>query len=263
MRPEERRSPWEREFREVWRKEQWFLRRYAEKRESALERRTGELVPDKLMETLHGAFEKAFVLVFESGAGVIRAVSRPGTRRAAYQTHVAAADAEESRGSLKAFSRAAGRVGLGNTALSGAAGVGLGLFGVTLPDIPLFTAMLLKCVYETAESFGFPCDTEEERDYMLRLVEAALSYGDALREQSRELDVYAQTGRWLTERSREEELRAAARRLSEAVLYGKALQNVPVAGAVGGAGNAVCLSRVQRFAAIKYQKRFLIRRRAE
>lgn len=256
-------DPWERAFREVWRKEQWFLRRYAEKRESALERKTGELVPDKLMETVHGAFEKAFTLVFESGGGVIRAASRQKTRRAAYQTRAAAADAEESRENLNAFSRAAGRVGLGNTALSGAAGVGLGLFGVTLPDIPLFTAILLKSLYETAESFGFPCDTEEEQVYLLRLIEAALSYGEALRERSRELDGYAQTGRWLTERSREEQLHAAARQLSEAMLSGKALQNVPVAGAVGGAGDAVCLRRVQRFAAIKYQKRFLIRRRAE
>ena len=34
-----------------------------------------------------------------------------------------------------------------------------------------------------------------------------------------------------------------------------------VAGAAGGAKDAVCLRRVQQYAAIKYQKRFLIRRR--
>jgi hypothetical protein len=49
--------------------------------------------------------------------------------------------------------------------------------------------------------------------------------------------------------------------MSEAVLQGKALQNIPVIGAAGGAVDAICLSRVQKYAAIKYQKRFLIRRR--
>ena len=44
-------------------------------------------------------------------------------------------------------------------------------------------------------------------------------------------------------------------------MYGKFLQNIPVAGAAGGAKDAVCLRRVQQYASIKYEKRFLIRRR--
>lgn len=258
-----KREPWEREFQEVWRKEQWFLRRYDEKTENALERCAAEVAPEKLLGTLHGAFAKTFQVVFEHGSGLIRRAGRQEARRTAYQARAEAVCAQESRETLKAFSRAAGRSGLGNIVASGAAGVGLGLFGITLPDIPLFTAMLLKSVYDTAESYGFPCDTAEEQLYVLRIVETALSYGEALRAGSRELDGYAQTGRWSAPVRREQLIQAAARRLSEAVLYGKALQNVPVAGAVGGAGNAVCLSRVQRFADIKYHKRFLIRRRLE
>ena len=51
--------------------------------------------------------------------------------------------------------------------------------------------------------------------------------------------------------------------LAESMLYGKALQNIPLAGAVGGAGDFLCLRRVRRYASIKYQKRFLLRRRME
>ena len=137
----------------------------------------------------------------------------------------------------------------------------MGLFGIALPDLPLFTAMLLKSVYETGESYGFPCEGEDEQLYALRVIEAALSYGEELREKNRTLDLYAQTGLWPDTARRDAQIRATARRLSEAVLYAKALQNVPVVGAVGGAGDAVCLSRVQKYAAIKYHKRFLIRRR--
>ena len=67
-----KRSPWEREFQEVWRKEQWFLRRYDEKRETVVDQKITEIAPEKLMETLHSAFEKAFKVVFEKGSGLIQ-----------------------------------------------------------------------------------------------------------------------------------------------------------------------------------------------
>ena len=47
-----KRSPWEREFQEIWRKEQWFLRHYAEKKETVLDRKISELVPEKLMDVV-------------------------------------------------------------------------------------------------------------------------------------------------------------------------------------------------------------------
>ena len=214
------------------------------------------------MENLDGSFEKAFGLVFEKGTGIIQKAGRQEVRREAYRMNEAAVEDCEDRTNLKAFSKAAGRAGIGNLAVSGAAGVGMGLFGIALPDIPLFTAMLLKSVYETAESYGFPCEGEEEQLYALRVMEAALSYGEELREKSRMLDIYAQTGLWPEDPDMAAQIKTTARKLSETVLYAKALQNVPVVGSVGGAGDAVCLSRVQKYADMKYHKRFLIRRRS-
>lgn len=256
-----KRTPWEREFREVWKQEQKFLRRYGTKRESPIGRAVEEIAPEKLMLTLHTAFEKAFALVFEKGTGIIRKVSRQETRRQEQQVRRYALDLREDRKNLRAFSKAADKAGRSNVLLSGAAGVGMGLFGVALPDVPLFTAMLLKSIYETAEAFGFPCEGEAERLYVLRVIEAALSDGEELAERGRELDLYAQTGQWSRSVTLAAQTKATARKLSEAVLYGKALQSVPVVGAAGGAGDAVCLGRVQRYAAIKYRKRFLISRR--
>ena len=54
---------------------------------------------------------------------------------------------------------------------------------------------------------------------------------------------------------------ATARRLASAMLYSKALQNIPLVGVAGGTGDLLCLRRVRRYAAIKYQKRFLTARR--
>ena len=256
-----KRSPWEREFQEVWRKEQWFLRRYADKRETVIDRKVAEHAPEKLMETLHAAFEKAFGLVFEKGSGLIQKVGRQDARREAYLEREDALDKLEDRQNLKSVSKAANRVRLGNVAVSGAAGIGMGMFGVALPDIPLFTVMILKSVYEIAESYGFSCDGDQERLYALRIIEAALSYGEELKVRNCALDLYAQDGFWMDETDIKTQIKATSRQMSEAVLLGKALQNIPVAGVVGGAGDALYLSRVQKYAAIKYQKRFLIQRR--
>lgn len=219
------------------------------------------MAPEKLTETLHSAFEKAFALVFEKGTGMIQKAGRQERRRQAYQVHAYAADLRENRKNLRAFSKENDRIGRGNVLFSGVAGVSMGALGIALPDIPLFTAMLLKNVYETAESFGFPCDGEAERYYVLRVIEASLSYGSDLRRKNQALDIYGQTGVWEREETLEAQMKRTAHKVSETVLYGKALQSFPVVGAVGGAQDAVYLNRVRRYAAIKYRKRFLICRR--
>lgn len=254
-------TPWEQEFRAVWRREERFLQQYEDPSESILDQKIAEHVPEKLIDTLRAAFEKAVGLVFEKGSGVVMGEARREDRRQTYQVNEYAANLRETRKSLRAFSREASRAGQGSVLLSGAAGVGMGLLGVMLPDIPLVTAMLMKCVYETAESFGFPCTEDRERIYALRVMETALSYGEELERGGRALETYAQTGAWPEPVRLEDQIRATARRLAETLLYGKALQNIPVAGAVGGAGDLVCLRRVRRYAAIKYEKRFLLRRR--
>ena len=254
-------TPWERQFQAAWRRERRFLEQYAERPERQLERTIEAHVPEKFIGTLQTAFEKAVALVFDKGAGVVMGRRRREDRRETYQTRAYAADLRENRKNLRAVSREAGRAGRGSVLLSGAAGMGLGLLGMTLPDIPLVTALLLRCVYETAESFGFPCTEERERIYALRVMETALSYGEELERGGRALETFAQTGAWPEKVTLEEQIRATSRRLAETMLYGKALQNIPLAGVVGGAGDLVCLRRVRRYAAIKYEKRFLLRRR--
>lgn len=256
-------TPWEQAFRAVWRREQRFLRRYAQPPERFLDEKIAEHVPEKLIDTLRTAFEKAVGLVFERGSGVVMSEARRANRRESYQVRTYAADLRESRRNLRAVSREAERAGGASVLLSGAAGVGMGLLGMTLPDIPLVTALLMKCVYETGESFGFPCDDPAECVYALRIIETALSEGEDLERRNRVLEVYAQTGAWPEEITFQDQVRATARRMAEAMLYDKALQNIPVVGVVGGAGDLAAASRVRRYAAIKYEKRFLLRRRLE
>lgn len=254
-------TPWQRAYQAVWRREEQYLARYETRRESLLDAKVGELAPESLLETLHTAFSKAFSAVFEKGTGLIDWAGRQDRRRADCRVRQYAADQREDHRALRAFSKAAGAAGRGNVLLSGAAGIGMGLVGAALPDVPLFTAMLLKCVYETGESFGFSHDTPSERRFVLRLIEAALSDGAELRDRNQALNAFIQDGCWRDQLPEEVQLRATARQVSEAVLYGKILQGIPLVGVLGGAEDAILLGRVQRYAAIKYERRFLIWRR--
>ena len=257
-------TPWEKEYRENWQQEQKFLRDHAEERVSPRDRKLDELAPEALSETLHAAFMKAFELVFQKGTGVISWAGRQKDRRMDAQIRQYKVDIRENRRNLRAFSRAAGRSGLGNTLAAGAAGAGMGLLGVALPDVPLFTAMLLKSVYETAESFGFGHETPDERRFILLVIGTALRSGAELEEGDRCLNEFIQTGAWQPDvPPLDAQLRDTARRLSEAVLYGKVLQNIPVVGVAGGVRDGVLVRRVQKYAAVKYRRRFLLARRTD
>lgn len=256
-----KRPPWDQVYRRVWKQEEAYLKKYEKKQPGAVERKIEEIAPEALLETLHTAFVKAFGLVFEKGTGAILKAGRVEDRRLDYAKNACAADLREDKKTLRAFSRAAGRAGAGNVLLSGAAGLGMGAFGVMLPDVPLFTAMLLKTVYETAESYGFRA--QDEQVYALRLINTALTNGPALRKKNEWLEGFAREGAWQDRPELKREMDRAARALSEAVLYAKVVQNIPVVGILGGAADGVIISRVQKFAQIKYQKRFLIRRKLE
>lgn len=95
-------------------------------------RGAGKKIPDT-------AFAKAFTLIFEKGTGVIEKTSK------------------KSKGA-----------GTKNLLLSGVSGVGMGVLGIGLPDIPVFTGMILKSIYETALHYGCGYDTKEDRRIMMR-----------------------------------------------------------------------------------------------
>lgn len=245
----------------MWRREQKFLEDYRTVQPDLLSRVLEERVPQGLTQTLHGAFFRAFSLLFEKGEGIVRWAGRQQRREETYQVRRFAAGLREDRRSLQAFSKAADRAGQGSVVQAGVQGVGLGLLGIGLPDIPLFTLTLLKTIRETAVSFGFSGTELDEQIWILRLIEASLSDGTELEERNQILNQFIQEGTWPDAPVLEQQMRQTAQSLSQATLYWKFVQGIPLVGAVGGAWDAVCLRRVQRYAAIKYSRRFLIDRK--
>ena len=129
-----RRSPAQREWDALRKKERRFLEQRQKKSEPAFHRLIAEKIPDKLQDTLNRAFEKAFSVVFEKGAGVIEKTYRREEIEKDFRISLYADEVYGSPKSLKAFSKKAGRASSLNLALSGISGVGMGFFGIGLPE---------------------------------------------------------------------------------------------------------------------------------
>ena len=179
-----------------------------------------------------------------------------------YKINAYAADVRDTRWSLRAFGREAGASKNFNMALSTVEGVGMGILGLGIPDIPVFLGVLLKSIYEIALSYGFSYDTEEEQIFILKLIEAALSHDRELAERNMELNMWIQGGRTF-DVSRSEQERRTSDALSRELLYLKFVQGLPVVGVVGGVSDMLYQKKISDYAEIKYKRRFLEKKRQE
>lgn len=245
---------WKKEWTALEKREQHFLDRQRELKSSAVMQKISERIPEKLEDTLKGAFSKAFELVFEKGTGVIEKTYDKEKRVQSFQVNEYAARVRKDRKSIRAFSKQAGSGRRKNLLLSGVEGAGLGILGIGIPDIPLFTAVLLKSIYEIALSYGCSYETEEEQYFILKLIETALFYGEKLDKANTELNEWIEL-KTPFESDIKEQIARTSNVLAEALLYMKFVQGLPVVGVAGGLADAVYLKKITDYADLKYRRR--------
>ena len=257
----QRKNPWDIEWERLIKRENKFLESRKNQKESILNQKLEEKVPAKLQETLDKAFAKAFQLIFENGTGVIEKTFRPEEMKKDYQIKEFTNEIRQNRKSLKAFGKKAETSGNLNLAVSGLAGVGMGILGVGIPDIPVFTGFIMKSIYEIALSYGFSYDTVEEKRFILLLIKGAVSCGDDMLTVNRLIDEYIESEAMPAGYSEADQITKTAAGLSKELLYMKFLQGIPVVGAVGGLYDAVYMKRINEYANLKYKKRFLLKKK--
>lgn len=253
----EKKKTLKKEWDLVKKKEESFISERKEKKESALNRLLADKVPEKLQSTLDVAFSKAFSAIFHKGTSLIEKTYRKEQMKENFIINSYAVDVKKGTRGLRTFSRDAGKAGAKNLAISGVEGIGLGLLGIGIPDIPIFVAVVLKNMYELALSYGYTYESEEERYWILLLIRGAFIYGDNLEKLNRETDRYIKEETLPEGYDSAEEIRKTSAELSKELLYMKFLQGIPVAGAAGGAYDIIYLRKIQRYSGIKYRKRFL------
>ena len=95
--------------------------------------------PVNFREHLMPLLPKRFALIFEKGTGIIEKTYQREKLEQDYQVRQYTADVKQDSKSLRAFSKKARDTGTKNLLLSGASGIGMGVLGIGLPDIPVFT----------------------------------------------------------------------------------------------------------------------------
>lgn len=247
---------WEKEWNRLLSQEQKFIYDRQKRKSLGLNDKIEKVMPANMQETLDKAFIKGFKLIFEKGTGVVEKTFNKKKIENEYKINQYAMKLEESPESVRKFRRQAAKSKNFNMAVSAVEGGAFGIFGVGVPDIPVFTGVMLKSVYEIALHYGFEYTSEEEQVFILKLIETSLSFGTDLRKKDILLNRWIAGEKEFTE-TKEVQMVSTADRLSEELLYMKFLQTLPIVGIVGGAVDVWCLEQITSYAQLKYQRRFL------
>ena len=223
-----------------------------------LERR----IPEKVYIGLESAFCKGFGLVFDQGRTIIEKGYNKEDIQADHAIRDFAVQIKGGRKELKQMHRSAKQSDLKNLAVTTVEGVGLGALGVGMPDIVLFLGTLLKGVYETALNYGFDYESQQEKLFILKMMQTALSTGEDWTNRNAEVDemlVLETVG--ITDEDFNRQMKETASAFAVDMLLLKFIQGLPVVGIIGGAANPVYYSKVMKYVQMKYRKRYLLKQK--
>lgn len=216
-------------------------------------------IPEKLRNTLQNAFFKGFQMVFHYGDSMIQKAIFKEKYENDFKINLYSAEVKKNRKSIKTFYKKANVTNRKNIAVSGLEGVGLGLLGIGVPDIPIFIGMILKSIYQISLDFGFDYTMQEEQIFILKIIEGALQRGDAFSNMDSCLNTWMENPNpTVTEDEFIMQMNDTADILSNALLYAKFIQGLPIVGVVGGVANIGYLHKITCYATLKYYKRFLL-----
>lgn len=251
-------SALEKERAKVEKDEVAFISKQLNKEDTKLNKFLEDKVPAGLQNTLDTAFAKAFHMVFEKGTDLIEKTYKKDELEKDYKINAYAASVKESKKTLRAFSKKASGSGKSNLLISGVSGIGMGVLGVGIPDIVVFTSLMLRSVYEIGLNYGFDYKSTEEKKFILLLIQGAVSHDTKLLKINHELNYFIEHGTFESAIYLEECIKETAACLSKELLYMKFLQGIPVVGAVGGAYDVVYMKQVNKYAQLKYRRRFYV-----
>lgn len=218
-----------------------------------------EKIPEKLRSTLESAFYNGFKLVFQKGSKYIEKLYDKDKIQLDHDINNYSLNKRITRKSLKLMDSQGKKTKLINSTISTIEGGGLGILGIGLPDIPLFIGMILKTVYEIALSYGFDYESDDEKIYILNLINVALSseeekliYSEKINRIENDIIFGGDLNSSL-----DLEIKNTSKVLSNTLLIAKFIQGIPIIGVVGSVLNYQVISKVSKYASIRYKKRYL------
>lgn len=220
-----------------------------------------EKIPPKVRQAIDEAFYKGFNLVFDKGTVYIEKMYDKEKIICEHELQNLSISKRLTNRNLRKLDSRAKKSKLFNQSISLVEGGVLGFLGMGLPDIPLFIAVILKNIYEICLSYGFNYENDDEKIYILNVIAAAVDNDeDKLISNARVDEVaYKIENGYDTGYTLDEQIRYTSHKLSDALLVSKFIQGFPIVGVVGALVNNSIISKISKYAMIKYKKRFLNR----
>ena len=261
-----RKDPWQKEWANLMKKEARYRKKRVDGPTSLLLMKLDRFIPEKLSGTLAVAFFKAFQVIFEKGTRLIELTYSRKKKQMDYKLNKFVNEMYGDSKSAHSFTKDAKGSRLMNLIISFVEGVGMGLLGMGIPDIPLFMAIVLKGVYEVALSYGYDYHDENEKVFILKVIEFAMTdeeeFIEGDRQMNEAINVIAadggEIGGWSI--TKEEQMRLTSDALVKEMIYTKFIQGWTILGVFGGIFDPVYVNRITGYAILKYRRRFLATR---
>ncbi len=243
--------------------------KYIQKREKALAEDASEpsqwkasieqKIPRKVSQNIEKAFLKGFGILFEKGSPIIeKSYNKEGILED-YKIKNYSVQVKKGRKELKQMRRFAKRSDVKNMLTATAEGIGLGILGIGLPDIVLFTGLILKGIYETALHYGIDYESPYEKYIILKMMEGALAKGSGWIDISNEIDrLFEVVPKRDWEQAAKEQMEKTARAFAMDMLVLKFVQGLPIAGIIGGISDPIYYKKIMDYVTIKYHRRYIV-----
>lgn len=250
-------SSYIRELKRVEQQEKEFLKKRKTRKTTLLNTVAEDRIPKEMQTKLQEAFVKAFQVIFDRGMLTVeRTINRRGIENR-WEENIHHAQILRDSSSMRNLSREAAKDSLRSMLLTGASGVGLGVLGIGLPDIPVFAGMMIRDVCTRALNYGFHYDSDEEKYFILLVIRGAFLFGKDLEDLNTKANRFMKTSQIPDNTSLEAETALTAQAISSEILTSKFLQSLPIVGMVGGAYDVLYMARLAEYSDLKYRKRML------
>ncbi len=222
-------------------------------KDSELKKKIYDKVPDKLVGALELAFYKAFEAIFINGTTLIEKTFNKEDLTLEHEARNYVIDKKETFKNIKKLDTPTKKNNLVNQTITTTSGLGMGLLGLGLPDIPILVATILRGIYQTASSYGVDYDTKEEKVYILRLISTALLKGERKVVMNDYLEAPLSNVIDL-----KTEIQITAKIMADALLVEKFIQGIPIVGVIGGVTNLFIYRKISKYSTLKYKTRYLM-----
>lgn len=247
----------EKELRRVYRAEE-SLRRQAYKDDLKWKAEIESKIPEKVYESLRNVFRKTFEIIFEKGTGIIEKTYNKEDIMKDFLVRDFSVDLDVSSKDYLLLNARSDLSNLVSLLASTVEGVGLGALGIGMPDIVLFTSVILRGCYETALRYGFTYDTASEKYFILTLLEGSLLKKQDWDTCNKRVDSLLVSLYTPSEQELKTQIQHTADAFAIDMLVAKFIQGIPVVGVVGGLTNPLYYRKIQRYIRLKYKKRYLL-----